>query len=82
MARCKTNGRSHVDIDTMRPSYDFTNAVRGQTAKRYADGTNIVVLDPDVSRAFPSSVAVNDALRVLARLAQLRVSQPRKKRTA
>ena len=84
MARSKTNGRRHVDedVDTMLPDYDFTHAVRGQTAKRYAQGTNIVVLDPDVSKAFPTSVAVNDALRVLVRLARTRVSRPRRKRTA
>lgn len=37
-----------VDRDTMRPEYDFSNGKRGVTAKRYAQGTNIVRIDPDV----------------------------------
>jgi hypothetical protein len=37
------------DEDTMRPEYDFSKAVRGVTAARYAEGTNIVLLDPDVA---------------------------------
>ena len=56
--------------DTMRPEYDFSNAVRGVTAARYAQGTNVVVLEPDVAQLFPDSRAVNEALRTLARLAR------------
>ena len=52
--------------DTMRPEYDFTRAVRGLTAARYAEGTNIVVIDPDVLDVFPDGRAVNEALRALA----------------
>lgn len=72
-----------VDADTMRPEYDFTNAVRGVTAARYAQGTNVVLLDPDTAQLFPDSRAVNEALRTLARLA--RVTPPpkvRQRRTA
>jgi hypothetical protein len=47
--------------------YDFSNAVRGKHAKRYAEGTNVVVLDPDLAALFPSSASVNDALRLLVR---------------
>ena len=36
--------------DTMRSEYDFSGGVRGKYAKRFAKGTNIVVLDPDVAR--------------------------------
>lgn len=61
-----------ADRDTMRDEYDFANAVRGATASRYADGTNVVVLDPDVSALFPTSSAVNEALRTLARLVKPR----------
>jgi hypothetical protein len=71
------------DTNTMRPEYDFSNAVRGATAARYAQGTNIVLLDPDVAELFPDSRAVNEALRTLTRLG--RVSQRakvRQKRTA
>ncbi len=45
------------------PEYDFSDAVRGKYAKRYAEGTNVVVLDPDVAAKFKTSEAVNDALR-------------------
>lgn len=51
------------DADTIRPEYDFSKGVRGITAKRYADGSNVVLLDPDVQAAFPTSKAVNAALR-------------------
>jgi hypothetical protein len=43
--------------------YDFTKGVRGKYAKRLSRGSNIVLLDPDVSAAFPTSAAVNRALR-------------------
>jgi len=56
------------DEDTMRPEYDFSKAVRGVTAKRYALGTNVVVLDPDVVRIFPNATAVNEALRALGKI--------------
>ena len=49
----------------MRPSYDFSNAVQGKYAQRFRDGSNVVILSPDVAEAFPSSEAVNEALRKL-----------------
>ena len=54
------------DRDTMRPEYDFSGAVRGITAARYAKGANVVVVDPEVLDVFPDGAAVNDALRALA----------------
>ena len=54
------------DRDTMRAEYDFSRAVRGATAARYAEGTNIVVIDPDVLDVFPDSAAVNATLQALA----------------
>ena len=54
--------KSAADADTMRPEYDFSNAVRGVTAARYTQGTNVVLLDPDVAQLFPDSGAVNEAL--------------------
>ncbi len=53
------------EVREMRPEYDFSGGVRGKHAARYAKGTNIVVLDPDVAEAFPNSVAVNEILRAL-----------------
>jgi hypothetical protein len=54
----------------MLAEYDFSKGVRGRFAKRYAEGTNIVVLAPDVAAAFPDSQSVNEALRVLVRIAR------------
>lgn len=56
--------------DTMRDEYDFTDAVRGKYAARVAPGTNIVKLDPDVAEVFHDSASVNEALRVLVKLAR------------
>jgi hypothetical protein len=55
--------RPSDDVDDMRPEYDFSKGVRGKYAKRYAAGTNVVLLDADVVKAFPTSAAVNRALR-------------------
>jgi len=50
----------------MRPEYDFSAAVRGVTAARYAQGTNVVVIDPEVLDVFPDGTTVNQTLRALA----------------
>ena len=50
----------------MRVEYDFSRGVRGKYARRYAQGTNVVVLQPDVARVFPNAEAVNESLRALA----------------
>jgi len=55
--------------DDVRPEYDFSKGVRGKYAKRYAEGTNVVLLAPDVARVFKNSDAVNAALRGLIELA-------------
>jgi hypothetical protein len=49
----------------LREEFDFSHAVRGKHYERYAAATNIVVLDPDVAERFPTSKAVNAALRSL-----------------
>lgn len=51
------------DSDEMRPEYDFSGGVRGKYAARFARGTNVVILAPDVAGRFKTSKAVNDALR-------------------
>jgi hypothetical protein len=51
--------------DRMRDEYDFTGGVRSKHARRFTAGSNVVVLDPDVAKAFPDSAAVNEALRAL-----------------
>jgi len=55
-------------VGEMRPEYDFSNAVRAKYAERFKEGSNVVVLDPDVAAVFPDSKAVNDALRKAAGL--------------
>ena len=50
----------------MQTEYDFSRGVRGKYARRYVQGTNVVVLDPDVVRVFPNAEAVNSSLRALA----------------
>ena len=52
----------------MQAGYDFTGGVRGKHARRYAQGANVVVLEPDVAKAFPNAEAVNSSLRALAQI--------------
>jgi primosomal protein N' len=54
----------------MLDEYDFSSGVRGKYAKRYAEGTNVVVLAPDVAAMFPDAQSVNDALRALMQIAR------------
>ena len=55
--------------DEMLKEYDFSGGIRGKYAKRYAAGTNIVVLSADVAGIFPDSKSVNEALRTLVKIA-------------
>ena len=55
--------------DEMRPEYDLRGGVRGKYYKQYMEGTNVVLLDPDVAAVFPDSDSVNQALRVLIKAA-------------
>jgi hypothetical protein len=50
----------------MLDEYDFSGGVRGKYAERYARGTNVIVLDPDVAKVFSDAESVNQALRALA----------------
>ncbi len=79
-AKTRVPRRSAVREDTMLPEYDFSKGRRGLTAARYARGSNIVVLEPDVAAAFPDAASVNDALRVLIRLARPPKRSPRRAR--
>jgi uncharacterized DUF497 family protein len=58
----------------MQAEYDFSPGVRGKYARRYAQGTNVVVLDPDVAKLFPNAEAVNKSLRSLAKTIRRRKS--------
>ena len=54
---------STIPDQDMRPEYDFASAVRGKYATRYAEGTNVVVLDADVASELKDQQEINDALR-------------------
>jgi len=56
----------------MLEEYDFSQGVVGKYAKQYAEGTNVVLLDPDVAKVFPDSEAVNQALRAIAQIIEQR----------
>jgi hypothetical protein len=59
--------------DELRSEYDFSKlqgGVRGKYVDRYRSGTNLVLLEPDVAQAFPNDEAVNEALRLLLKIAQ------------
>jgi len=58
------------DNDTMRSEYDFSRGVRGKHAAKYAQGTNVVVLEPDVAREFRTTEQVNETLRAVSKLFQ------------
>lgn len=67
-------GKKQADQDEMRPEYDFdyATAVRGKYYHRlFEEGANVVVLDPDIARAFRDSNAVNEALRSLLEISEV-----------
>ena len=66
----------HLD-DDVAPEYDFRAGVRGKYASRYSEHTNVVVLDPDVAKAFPTAADVNRALRRLLAMGQSESSSDR-----
>jgi hypothetical protein len=71
--------------DGMRREYDLSKlkrGVRGKYYRRFTEGTNLVLLDPDVADAFPNAKAVNEALRVLVNVASQRVRPARKRKRA
>lgn len=59
-SRAAKRGRGGAE---MRAEYDFSTGVRGKYAARFAEGTNLVLLAPDVAAEFPTASAVNKALR-------------------
>ena len=78
MKKSKANGS-----DELKAEYDFsamTGGVRGKYAARARSGTNLVLLEPDVARAFPSDSAVNEALRAVMTAAKVVQSTKRRRR--
>jgi hypothetical protein len=68
-----------IPDDEILPEYDFSKARRNPYAERYAQGTNVVLLDPDVAKDFPDSSSVNEALRALSAIIR---RQTKSRRTA
>jgi hypothetical protein len=54
----------------MREEYDFSGGVRGKYYEAYKQSTNVVVLEPDVAEVFRDSASVNEALRLLTKIAR------------
>ena len=52
----------------MLEEYDFSNGIQGKYAEKFKEGTNVVVIDPDVAKFFPDHDSVNQALRSLAEI--------------
>ena len=78
----KKNGTAKTEKWEMRKAYDFSETRPNKYAKKYAKGTNIVVIDPDLAEFFPDSESVNAMLRaVVAILPQSTSKTKLKKRS-
>ena len=77
----KRNRRSQADDVRSEYTFDYTKAVRGKYYRRLLqEGTNVVVLEPDLAKAFRDSAAVNDALRSLLKLSEATRRQAKRSR--
>lgn len=65
--------KTKVSEAAMPPEYEFRGGIRGKYAKRFSEGSNLIVLDPDVATVFPDSKSFNDALRAIAQVAQRQI---------
>ncbi len=67
--------KTDAEDDDLEPEYDLAQllkgSVRGKYAQRYQEGTNLILLDPDVAQAFPDERSVNDALRLVVQLTEI-----------
>jgi hypothetical protein len=73
----KTKGKAVSDEMRAEYNFDYAKGVRGKYYKRIQEeGTNVVLLDADVQKAFPNSEAVNDALRSILRAKRVRRNPP------
>jgi len=83
----KKENLENNEEDTMRPEYDFdySKAVWGKHAQRLIDeGSNTVVIQPDIFKIFPDSASVNDALRkfiAISKITAPKKATPRKRRS-
>jgi hypothetical protein len=56
--------------EELLPEYDFSKGVRGKHSKRFAAGSNIIVLEPELMKVFPDSESVNETLRAVVKIAK------------
>jgi hypothetical protein len=61
----------------MQKEYDFSKGVRGKYHKRFTEGSNVVVIEAELSRIFPDSRSVNQALRSLVSIARKSTEKPK-----
>jgi hypothetical protein len=70
----KNKEQNEMD-DDLRPEYDLQkllkDGVRGKYSKLYQEGTNLVLLEPDIAEVFPNAAAVNEALRLVIQLTKI-----------
>ena len=70
---------SEEQNDDLRPEYEFSQllktGVQGKYTERFREGTNLVLLAPDVAEAFPTAESVNEALRLVLQLTELRTKK-------
>ena len=68
--------KKNASKDELRPEYDLKKllkgGVRGKYVERYREGTNVVLLEPDVAKVFSDARAVNEALRLVIQLREIR----------
>ena len=69
--------RMRKDPD-MLEEYDFSKGMQGKYAKKYSEGTNVVVIDPDVAKFFPDRDSVNQALMSLTEIIKRQKKTPNK----
>ena len=75
--------KASTKVDELRPEYDLTKlkgGVRGKYYERARDGTNLVLIEPDLANVFPDTDSVNRALRLLADTAQAAAGHTRRLR--
>lgn len=82
MRKAKARKVRRVDVDEVLPEYDFSRARPNEYAPRYAKGSIVVTLDPDVAKVFPSAGEANDALRALAGVIRRHQTRPPARRSA
>ena len=67
---------TNLESYEMEPEYDFSGGIRGKYYEAYQHSSNVIVLEPDVAEVFHDSASVNEALRLLVKLAKSFTGDP------